>query len=478
MNTLRFGEFFSSKVPKYCILSHRWGEDEVTYEDVKQQKINVASKGYHKLYGACRLAKTLGYEWIWADMCCINKESSAELSEAINSMFLFYSQADLCIAYLTDVPLSCQNWKDTLNYFYQSKWFTRGWTLQELLAPKTLHFYDHGFNYIGSKTELSQAVSECTGIAHKYLDGTKRFNDASIATRMSWASKRETSRVEDRAYCLLGLFGVSMSPCYGEGDAAFYRLQCELLTRSDDESLFAWISPHVKDDEPLGLLAESPKDFMYSQDIERITTSSAGRQPIALTGRGLSFCHGLSKAYTYSYTTGTGEGKTKQTANTYIEGEAVVTIACDRKDSIGKKKKIAIFLREMRDGWYRVNGNQFYYTRSPLYKHHFQTFYVPQPSLTTTPRFQENGREISEFYRRKMEREREAELAEQRRKEEQDRRTLELLKSGLIMAGAGFSLYKIGDAWDKYKREEERKKELKSRFRDRSRSEDRRIGRY
>lgn len=470
-NTLQFGEFFNLQIPNYCILSHRWCDDEVTYDDVKDSKINTASTGYQKLYGFCQLAKSLGYTWVWADMCCINKSSSAELSEAINSMFVFYSQADLCIAYLFDVPSTCQTWEEKMHCFSQSEWFTRGWTLQELLAPSSLHFYDRDFYYVGSKMELCDIVSACTGISYKYLDGTKRFNDASIATRMSWASRRQTTRLEDQAYCLLGLFGVSIPPCYGEGDAAFYRLQCEILARSDDESIFAWISPDAKEDEPFGLLAESPRDFMYSRDVGRIKSRADSRQPVALTGRGLSFCHGFSEDSIHRYTTGSGESKKEHEEKTYIEDEGKVTLACDMLPSGGKKRrKISLYLREMKEGWYRVKCNRFHYTSQRLHSYYFQTFYVPQPYLTTTPRFQENRRDVGEFFRRKIERKREQERAEERREEERARRRAQYLTQGAIVVGSVYSAYKLADVWRQHQKEKENKKIIEeSRSRSRGR---------
>jgi hypothetical protein len=452
VNTFQFGNFFNAQVPKYCILSHRWGDDEVTYENVKEQKINTMSAGYRKLHGACRLVQQLGYEWIWADMCCIDKSSSAELSEAINSMFVFYSQADLCIAYLTDVPASCRSLEGRAYYFYRSEWFTRGWTLQELLAPASLHFYDHGFNYIGSKIELCSYVSECTGIATKYLDGRKRFNDASIATRMSWASRRKTTRLEDEAYCLLGMFGVSIPPCYGEGAAAFYRLQCEILARSDDESILAWISPEAKDDEPYGLLAESPRDFMYSQNIARIKLRADRRQPMSLTGRGISFCHGFSADSIETYTTGYDENKQTHEERTYIEDEGKVTVACITRGPNGKgRRKIALYLREMEEGWYRIKCNRFHYTKAPLHSYYFQTFYVPQPYLTTTPRFLENRRDVGEFVRRQLEREKEQRRAEERREEERQRKRDRRVGQGAIAFGAIVGVHALYEAWRKRK---------------------------
>jgi hypothetical protein len=386
-------------------------------------------------------------------------------------MFVFYSQADLCVAYLADVTADCQVWDEKLFYFHQSEWFTRGWTLQELLAPASLHFYDQGFNYIGSRIELCEVVAHRTGIAYQYLNGTKRFNDASIATRMSWASERQTTRLEDQAYCLLGLFGVSIPPCYGEGDAAFYRLQCEILARSDDESIFAWISPDAKDDEPFGLLAESPRDFMYSQSVQRIKIRADNRLPVALTGRGLSFSHGFSEDSIKEYTTGTGESKKTHEEKTYIEDEGKVTVACNRPTSKSqKRKKIVLVLREMKEGWYRVKANRFHYTSEPLHAYYFQTFYVPQPYLTTTPRFQENRRDVGEFFRRKMERKKEQERAEQRREDEKWRRREHKMGQGAVAIAGVFGAYQLAKAWQEYKENKAKEKEKDERTRPLSRS--------
>ena len=164
-----------------------------------------------------------------ADLCCIDKTSSAELSEAINSMYRWYQESGVCYAYLADVPP---------NAFSKSRWFTRGWTLQELIAPSTVIFLDQKWQEIGTKSSLQRVISEITGIPTDILLGGD-LEDASIAQRMSWASKRETTRVEDAAYCLMGIFSIHMPMLYGEGERAFIRLQEEIMRVSDDHSLFA-----------------------------------------------------------------------------------------------------------------------------------------------------------------------------------------------------------------------------------------------
>jgi hypothetical protein len=150
-------------------------------------------------------------------------------------MFLWYSQAEVCYAYLSDVTLDSPDFKG-------SRWFTRGWTLQELIAPVNVVLYDSSWNMIGTKHGLSQKISELTGINRSALDGTK-LDQFSVATRMSWAAKRKTSRKEDEAYCLLGLFNVNMPLLYGERERAFLRLQQEIFKYSRDESIFAWGIP-------------------------------------------------------------------------------------------------------------------------------------------------------------------------------------------------------------------------------------------
>ena len=261
-STWKLEEFIGRDIPKYAILSHRWEEDEVTFQDL-QQRLPTGEqpkKGWSKLKGCRAQAVRDGLEWVWIDTCCIDKSSSAELSEAINSMFNWYREADVCYAYLSDVPTGSDLYLRD-GHFRCSKWFTRGWTLQELLAPGNLIFFNRQWEGIGTKKELSDLVSEITGIKH--LQG---FKEACVAQKMSWASKRETTRVEDMAYSLMGIFEVNMPPLYGEGSKAFIRLQKEILNNSDDESIFAWKDP---EDLTGGLLARSPAAFRLSGDVRR-----------------------------------------------------------------------------------------------------------------------------------------------------------------------------------------------------------------
>ena len=182
-------------------------------------------------------AEKEGYEWAWSDTCCIDRTSSAELTEAINSMFQYYSLSDVCYAYLVDVPPDTSPDSDI---FRNSQWHERGWTLQELLAPRIVVFMSNGWTPLGSKYTLANVLEDVTEIPSNVLRLEQDFTAENVATRMSWAAKRRTTRVEDGAYCLLGIFGVNMSTLYGEGQNAFYRLQEEITKNLADTTLLVW----------------------------------------------------------------------------------------------------------------------------------------------------------------------------------------------------------------------------------------------
>ena len=181
--------------------------------------------GYEKIRHASMQAISDGYQYVWIDTCCIDKSSSAELSEAINSMFTWYQQASVCYAYVDDVQL---------HDFDKSRWFTRGWTLQELLAPSNVIFFVAGWTRLGTKFSLAAQITKITGIDSEILHDQRLLRKRSVAQLMSWASRKETTRPEDTAYCLLGIFGVNMPLLYGEGENAFIRLQEELVKFADD----------------------------------------------------------------------------------------------------------------------------------------------------------------------------------------------------------------------------------------------------
>ena len=221
----------------------------------------------------------------WIDSCCIDKSSSAELSEAINSMYRWYSDAQVCYAFLFDVwDTSGQDPHELGSEFRRSKWFTRGWTLQELLAPSTLVFFDRDWKDIGTKSSLKDLLESITGVKEEHLFDCRK---ASVAQKMSWAAIRETTRVEDQAYCLMGLFQVNMPPLYGEGERAFLRLQSEILRTSDDASIFAWSDKSQLEVEgETSLLAESPAAFLDSGDVVP-ALSRYFESAYSMTNRGL-----------------------------------------------------------------------------------------------------------------------------------------------------------------------------------------------
>ena len=282
-------EFSENAIPPYAILSHTWEGGEVSFHDI--QNSNFARKeGYLKIKYSCDQALKDGINYLWVDTCCIDKSSSAELSEAINSMFRWYRDAKTCYAYLSDVPYQSDHLAEN-SAFTRSRWFTRGWTLQELIAPTSVDFYSAQWTCIGTKESLSDKIASITGIPDTILRGGDCHRE-SIARRMSWVSCRKTTRKEDMAYCLLGIFGVNMPMLYGEGERAFIRLQEEILKESGDQSLFAWgtIAPsHRLNCRFRGVLAKSPSEFATSSRIIPIIRSafSSSSSPPTITSKGL-----------------------------------------------------------------------------------------------------------------------------------------------------------------------------------------------
>ncbi|CAH0046319.1 unnamed protein product [Clonostachys solani] len=273
-STYTLREFRDGEIPRHAILSHVWGEEEVTLQDVVGSHA-TGKQGYDKLQGCCSVAAANGFEYAWIDSVCIDKTSSAELSEAINSMYYWYEEADVCYAYLADVTATYE--------MASSKWFTRGWTLQELIAPRSMIFYDKDWQVLGTKEELGEIISACTRIPRSILSGEGDLMSQSIAQRMSWASQRKTTRIEDRAYSLLGIFGINMSLIYGERENAFIRLQEEIMRISDDQTIFAWRSR----DHRGGLLATSPDAFSDGMNIVRFDKDDTVDEPPTSNSQGI-----------------------------------------------------------------------------------------------------------------------------------------------------------------------------------------------
>ncbi|KAK7462447.1 hypothetical protein VKT23_008046 [Stygiomarasmius scandens] len=264
-------------IPRYAIISHTWDPDsgkELTFQKIRNLEKAKLHHGWRKIKGACSRALKFGFDWIWIDTCCINKESSAELSEALNSMYRYYSDSEVCYAYLSDVP-SGQDPRDGKSVFKKSRWFQRAWTLQELITPSYVVFFDENWMEIGTRWSLRDAVSVITSIPIEVFQG-KKLEEFSVAQRMSWAAFRESSKPEDKAYSLMGIFGVRMSPIYGEGgENAFIRLQQEIIKISDDRSIFAWIA-RPGCNEPRGLLARYPYEFRAAGNIQRSQSDIPG----------------------------------------------------------------------------------------------------------------------------------------------------------------------------------------------------------
>lgn len=214
-------EFFGSGVPPYAILSHTWGPEEVSIRNMEDLPSAQRKAGFKKIRYCCEQARRDRLQYVWVDTCCIDKSSSAELQEAINSMFSWYANALICYAYLSDILGSCPRidyltslgteeldfWKQR---FAHSAWFTRGWTLQELIAPKAIVFFGRDWNIIGDKFLFYSLLADITKVDEEILRQTSSVLSVNVARRMMWAANRKTSREEDLAYSLLGIFGVNM----------------------------------------------------------------------------------------------------------------------------------------------------------------------------------------------------------------------------------------------------------------------------
>ncbi|KAK3671709.1 hypothetical protein LTR78_008442 [Recurvomyces mirabilis] len=268
-----FHDFLEPEKVTYAILSHRWyaeGKD-VLFDDIaNQHQPSLASRqGWKKLNYASTQAAKDGIEYFWIDTCCIDRRNSAELSEAIDSVYYWYSSATYCYVYLWDIGPTCPELAGRsmstiqpdhhLELFLDSDWFTRGWTLQEMIAPPEVRFYGEAWNLIGTAEQAAVAIAAKTRVAVEALKGSVNLHRYSIAQRMSWAASRTTTRVEDREYSLLGLLGISMPILYGERHNAFIRLQEDIINNVDKS--------------PGRLLADSQADFASSSNVVQLGRS-------------------------------------------------------------------------------------------------------------------------------------------------------------------------------------------------------------
>ncbi|KAL6892130.1 hypothetical protein GGI43DRAFT_196890 [Trichoderma evansii] len=327
IKTFRLEEFPDSSVPPYAILSHTWGPDseELNFRDIEDGNIDKPGIGSLKFLGCCQKAAKDGLGYAWIDTCCIDKTNLVELSEAINSMFRWYQDAAICYVFLSDVSSDEDPQKAGSN-FRKSRWFRRGWTLQELLAPKIIRFYGsitlsntrrtqeiingnviHEWRPLGTKGSMSTTISSITSIPREYLLGVAQLHTASVAQRMSWAANRETKRKEDIAYCLLGIFNITMPMIYGEGgDQAFFRLQEQIMKVIGDDSILAWgftnESSATKTSKATAgnIMAKAPLDFANSGHIIRRDQSLKYTRPVDISG-------GSIRAYLPLLITSTGQ---------------------------------------------------------------------------------------------------------------------------------------------------------------------------
>ncbi|KAL9625173.1 MAG: hypothetical protein Q9160_000575 [Pyrenula sp. 1 TL-2023] len=246
------GHYQLKKNGQYAVVSHRWTADEINLQDVQNFEEadknalrspegidDEANPGFAKIARACYIAKSDGIPYVWLDTCCIDKGPKSDVTEtsrAIKSMFSWYKESQVCYTFLPDVcgrGRPCPGKRS----FKESEWFTRGWTLQELLAPPNLQFFDHHWRLIGTKQQRAAEVREASKIDDQYLGGD--FSTACIAVKMSWVSGRRTTYRDDMAYCMLGIFDVGIDVRPGEGESAFLRLQEELVEKFRDKSIFA-----------------------------------------------------------------------------------------------------------------------------------------------------------------------------------------------------------------------------------------------
>lgn len=317
INTTTLGlEYFAvpEKAPSYAILSHTWGDGELSFAEFRSLEDSARAKGgFDKISKTCELAKESNIPYAWVDTCCIDKSSSAELTEAINSMYDYYRRSEICYVYIDDwgpevewgdlialgdlesepdaEPQRTSEAQSTVRANQPLRWFTRGWTLQELIAPKQVEFYDASWLSRGFKhnPEVTPCLSRITGITSEILEkcGWVGLDSVALGQRMSWAAYRETSRVEDTAYCLMGIFKVSMPLLYGEGSRAFLRLQQEIIKNTTDLSIFAWAVGNDHGSKK-GIFSTHPRQFSMLKTCSlRKSQFSPTESEITITNRGL-----------------------------------------------------------------------------------------------------------------------------------------------------------------------------------------------
>ncbi|KAK4451306.1 heterokaryon incompatibility protein-domain-containing protein [Podospora aff. communis PSN243] len=364
----------------YAILSHTWGEGEVTFQDIADAATAPKKNGWAKIKQTCQIAlETHKLSYVWIDTCCIDKSSSSELSEAINSMFSWYKTAAICMVYLDDCHLESLQEDDEneglLDGLFSCRWFTRGWTLQELIAPRDVLFYSASWVPIGSKRKSVSILSRITGIDAAVLKDITALEACHTAKRMSWASRRQTTRTEDIAYCLLGIFDINMPLLYGEGEKAFLRLQQELARSKNDLTLFAWRQANSDLAWYRGLFARSPSEFQHSAGLRVPPNSTLQDTEFSATNRGLRFDNHICLDELYMH------GAPRCEADALI-----LSLDClePKGTTSGTARWIAIYLRKNGPNYLRFDPWSFCFkpSRSPWRSPSSLVIYV-SPTLST-----------------------------------------------------------------------------------------------
>ncbi|KAI4210636.1 MAG: hypothetical protein LQ351_006515 [Letrouitia transgressa] len=393
--------------PSYAILSHRWCEGvqhqditsnkisrsshhhgkihavqkrprkrarEVTLQDLQRQSLghlrrNAALRAsLAKIQGCCARALAAGQRYVWIDSCCIDRTNLFEVSESIRSMFRWYRDAACCFAYLWDVdgngdagpPLRRKKSEGQEEY---SEWFSRGWTLQELLAPQNLLFFDRRWNELGNRRTLAAEVQSATGIPVKYVtDFANHAHEASVAMKMSWMARRRTTKAEDTAYCLFGIMGVSMDVRYGDGRKEFLRFQDKIMREPglQDESIFAWRSiyplGYPEGSKHSGLLAAWPDAFEHSGSVRLRPEKYRSRGPYGLTKDGLRLPVPLSIAGGAGY--GNFLGRIKALRNALFGTTRSLPLQC-WMETLEGWRTISLTIRKVNGNWQRVQNDCF-----------------------------------------------------------------------------------------------------------------------
>ncbi|KAK7960709.1 HET domain-containing protein [Apiospora saccharicola] len=297
IHTLEIEEAVGSLVEhEYAILSHTWQHGQeltlpewnTTLDGSTSKCDNLPEKhGYTKIKAACAEARSRGLDYLWVDTNCIDKSSSAELSEAINSMYSWYRHSAVCFAYLADVSGHDLADETCRAQFRNSRWFTRGFTLQELVAPIDVVFFSQDWQMLGTKDTLVQALTDITGVRTKILIHEDRLSSVCVAEKMSWLAKRTTTRIEDMAYCMLGLLDINMPLLYGEGTQAFVRLQRKIVKARNDHTVFCWTLPTASVSAREDILVSNPSCFANCGSIMETPKKDWRASSYAMTNAGL-----------------------------------------------------------------------------------------------------------------------------------------------------------------------------------------------